>query len=35
MPVDPGGVRPWTDDYVNLIGALERRLKQKAGGRDD
>jgi len=22
-------VRPWTDDYTNLFGALWRRLKQK------
>jgi len=26
---DPHGVRPWTDDYTNLFGALWRRLKQK------
>lgn len=28
-PVDPTLVRPWTDDYTNLIGALWRRLKEK------
>jgi SAM-dependent methyltransferase len=28
-PTDPKGVRPWTDDYVNLIGALWRRLLQR------
>ena len=22
------GVRPWTDDYTNLAGALYRRLKE-------
>lgn len=26
-PVDPRGVRPWTDDYTNLFGALVRRLQ--------
>jgi len=26
---DAHGVRPWTDDYTNLFGALWRRLKQK------
>lgn len=26
---DPNGVRPWTDDYTNLFGALWRRLLQK------
>lgn len=25
---DPAGVRPWTDDYTNLFGALARRLAQ-------
>lgn len=25
-PADPKGVRPWTDDYTNLFGALVRRL---------
>ncbi|MFL5297243.1 MAG: spermidine synthase [Phenylobacterium sp.] len=29
QPTDPTLVRPWTDDYVNLVGALYRRLKQK------
>jgi SAM-dependent methyltransferase len=29
QPTDPGKVRPWTDDYTNLFGALLRRLKQK------
>ncbi len=28
-PTEPDKVRPWTDDYVNLVGALIRRLKQK------
>jgi hypothetical protein len=28
-PTEAKGVRPWTDDYVNLIGALWRRLKQR------
>jgi hypothetical protein len=28
-PTEPDLVRPWTDDYVNLVGALVRRLKQK------
>jgi hypothetical protein len=23
---DPAGVRPWTDDYTNLFGALVRRM---------
>jgi hypothetical protein len=26
-PADPLGVRPWTDDYTNLFGALVRRLE--------
>jgi len=26
---DAGHVRPWTDDYTNLAGALWRRLLQK------
>ncbi len=26
---DAHGVKPWTDDYTNLIGALWRRLKQR------
>ncbi len=26
-PADPRGVRPWTDDYTNLFGALIRRLQ--------
>jgi hypothetical protein len=26
-PADPRGVRPWTDDYTNLFGALVRRLQ--------
>ena len=26
---DAQGVRPWTDDYTNLFGALWRRLEQK------
>ncbi len=29
---DPQGVRPWTDDYVNLVGALYRRVKQRMAG---
>ena len=28
-PADPEGVRPWTDDYTNLPGALYRRLKER------
>jgi SAM-dependent methyltransferase len=28
-PTEPGRVRPWTDDYTNLVGALWRRQKQK------
>ena len=28
-PTDAGGVRPWTDDYVNLVGALYRRVLEK------
>lgn len=27
--IDPGRVRPWTDDYTNLPGALMARLKQR------
>ena len=34
-PADPHGVRPWTDDYVNLVGALWRRLKEKMSGGGD
>ena len=26
-PIDPHGVRPWTDDYTNLFGALIRRME--------
>jgi hypothetical protein len=26
-PADPRGVRPWTDDYTNLFGALVRRIQ--------
>lgn len=29
QPTDPDRVRPWTDDYTNLVGALWRRLKQR------
>jgi SAM-dependent methyltransferase len=29
QPTDPTRVRPWTDDYTNLFGALYRRLLQK------
>ena len=29
QPTDPDKVRPWTDDYVNLVGALIRRTAQK------
>jgi len=29
QPANAHGVRPWTDDYTNLFGALWRRLKQK------
>jgi hypothetical protein len=28
-PTEPDKVRPWTDDYTNLFGALWRRLKQR------
>jgi hypothetical protein len=28
-PADPRGVRPWTDDYTNLFGALVRRLEDR------
>jgi hypothetical protein len=28
---DPAGVRPWTDDYTNLFGALVRRLAATGG----
>jgi len=27
--IDPNKVRPWTDDYTNLAGALYRRMKEK------
>ena len=29
LPTEPDKVRPWTDDYTNLFGALWRRLLQK------
>ncbi len=32
-PVKPGDVRPWTDDYTNLFGALVRRTEEKWEGR--
>jgi SAM-dependent methyltransferase len=32
-PSDPTKVRPWTDDYVNLPGALWRRMKERAAGK--
>jgi SAM-dependent methyltransferase len=28
-PTNPNLVRPWTDDYVNLVGALYARLKER------
>jgi SAM-dependent methyltransferase len=28
-PADPKGVRPWTDDYVNLVGSLIRRFEER------
>lgn len=28
-PVDPQRVKPWTDDYTNLAGALVRRIREK------
>ncbi len=28
---DPQGVRPWTDDYVNLVGAMWRNAQDKQG----
>lgn len=31
-PADPGQARPWTDDYVNLPGALWRKLVRRYGG---
>ena len=31
---NPNLVRPWTDDYTNLVGALWRRMQQKLGGGD-
>ena len=31
--VNPQGVRPWTDDYTNLFGALVRRTYEKWEGR--
>jgi SAM-dependent methyltransferase len=30
-PADPGGVRAWTDDYVDLPGALWRKLRMRWG----
>jgi hypothetical protein len=30
-----GGVRPWTDDYTNLVGALWRRFEQKLDPNSD
>jgi len=29
---DPRGVRPWTDDYTNLFGALVRRIAARRAG---
>ncbi|MFN3522920.1 MAG: spermidine synthase [Phenylobacterium sp.] len=26
---DAGGVKPWTDDYVNIVGAIYRRQKER------
>ncbi len=31
-PADAHGVRPWTDDYTNLFGALVRRTRQRWAG---
>jgi SAM-dependent methyltransferase len=31
-PLDPHGVRAWTDDYTNLFGALVRRTRERWGG---
>jgi len=28
-PADPAGIRPWSDDYTNLAGALWRRMRDK------
>ncbi|HEY5411124.1 MAG TPA: fused MFS/spermidine synthase [Caulobacteraceae bacterium] len=28
-PIDPGGVRAWTDDYSNVLGALVRRFEAR------
>jgi SAM-dependent methyltransferase len=32
VATNPFKVRPWTDDYVNLPGALIRRMKERAAG---
>ena len=34
-PTDPHPVRPWTDDYTNLAGALVRRMRQRVEGVDN
>jgi SAM-dependent methyltransferase len=31
---NPNLVRPWTDDYTNLVGSLWRRMQQKMAGGD-
>jgi SAM-dependent methyltransferase len=28
-PADPGSIRPWTDDYTNLAGAMISRMRQR------
>jgi hypothetical protein len=28
-PGDPTRAKPWTDDYMNLVGAIYRRLKER------
>jgi hypothetical protein len=35
QPTDPAAVRPWTDDYVNLVGALYRRVLEKLDPNSD
>ena len=35
QPTEPDQVRPWTDDYTNLVGALWRRLLTKMDPRSE